>query len=158
MKLNLGCGKDKKIGYVNIDIQEGLEPDVIDNVQYLKKIDDGTVDEIYASHILEHFPHWQTRAILGTWRDKLKDGGKLVIRVPDIEIICKNILTAGTTNQIYNGIKDIYGGQDHSFNYHCMGFTYNLLFYILKACNFKEITIKKNQENNSAELIGYAQK
>lgn len=57
MKLNLGCGKDIRDGWVNIDYRKGpgvnLAIDLDDDMIRLPYAD-GTVTEIYAAHILEH--------------------------------------------------------------------------------------------------------
>jgi predicted SAM-dependent methyltransferase len=54
MKLNLGCGKDLKEGYVNIDIVD-YGGNVIHNLNsYPYPFEDNTFEEIYASHVLEH--------------------------------------------------------------------------------------------------------
>jgi len=158
MKLNLGCGNDKKAGFVNVDIQAELQADLIANVQYLDEIQDCSVSEIYASHILEHFPHWQTVPILQAWHQKLITGGKITIRVPDLKGICSDFVNAEKINDLKMLVRHIYGGQDHSFNYHCTGFTHNLLTLYLQHCSFKKISIISTKENNHQELVANAEK
>ncbi len=41
---------------------------------------DESVDEIYASHVLEHFPYNKTQEVLNDWVRVLKPGGR--IRIP----------------------------------------------------------------------------
>ena len=52
MKLNLGCGMNKKDGYVNIDLFGN--PDMKFDLEKPWPIDDDSVDEIRAIHVLEH--------------------------------------------------------------------------------------------------------
>ena len=47
MKLNLGCGKNELPGYDNRDIKAGQPC-------YPLPFADGTVEEVRASHVLEH--------------------------------------------------------------------------------------------------------
>ena len=54
-KLNIGCGLDKRPGYVNIDYSDNLNPDLVwDLEQTPWPFQDNSVDEIVACHVLEH--------------------------------------------------------------------------------------------------------
>jgi ubiquinone/menaquinone biosynthesis C-methylase UbiE len=75
-KINVGCGKDLRPGYINIDIHGG---DVRGDLNRLP-FKDGTVDEVYASHILEHMP--DLNRTMREIRRVLRRGGILVARVP----------------------------------------------------------------------------
>jgi predicted SAM-dependent methyltransferase len=77
IKLNLGAGDQVLDGYTSIDRKNGQ------NVYPLKGIEDGSVDDIYASHVLEHFSHRQVCDVVKHWVEKLKPGGRLRIAVPD---------------------------------------------------------------------------
>ena len=79
LRLNIGAGPWSLPGFENIDIQDGG----IDaaNLPYA----DGAVDEIYASHVLEHFDHTKTYEVMREWVRVLRPGGKLSISVPDIK-------------------------------------------------------------------------
>jgi SAM-dependent methyltransferase len=55
MKLNLGCGFNKKDGYVNVDKFETCAPDrVVDLEQTPWPFETSSVDEIQMIHVLEH--------------------------------------------------------------------------------------------------------
>jgi predicted SAM-dependent methyltransferase len=51
-KLNLGCGKDIKDGYVNLDIVD-YGGNKIHDINSFLILRDNYFDEIYASHVLE---------------------------------------------------------------------------------------------------------
>ena len=54
-KLNLGCGKVIKEGYINLDIVPMEGVNVIHNIENTPlPFKNNTFDEVYASHILEH--------------------------------------------------------------------------------------------------------
>lgn len=54
MKLNLGCGSDRREGYVNCDVEPRCSPDQVVNVEGVWPFEDGAVTEIMARHVLEH--------------------------------------------------------------------------------------------------------
>jgi SAM-dependent methyltransferase len=81
MKLNLGCGKRIKSGWVNCDIHPLPDVDVVMNVdEFPWPWEDGTVDEIFASHLFEHVAK-PVDFVLECWR-VLKPGGQLWIVCP----------------------------------------------------------------------------
>lgn len=81
-KLNLGCGPDHMDGWVNYDSAEEENPDVLGDVRELSMYADGSIDEIFASHILEHI---DVRVpVLEEWARVLRPGGRITIAVPDI--------------------------------------------------------------------------
>jgi len=79
IRLNLGAGDMPLEGYTNLDRKTGQE------VYPLADVGDGTVDEIRASHVLEHFSHQEAASVLRHWVDKLAPGGVLKIAVPDFQ-------------------------------------------------------------------------
>ncbi len=55
LKLNLGCGRRKLDGYVNIDKSPVFAPDVVLDLEALPwPFETGSVSEILAIHVLEH--------------------------------------------------------------------------------------------------------
>jgi len=80
-KLNLGCGENKKAGYVNVDWQEAVHPDVLHDLnQFPYPFSDGTSDLIEAFHVVEHLD--RPFAVVKELHRILKPGGVLQIRVP----------------------------------------------------------------------------
>jgi hypothetical protein len=55
MKLNLGCGHDKKKGWINVDNYEGCHPDIVHNLEkFPYPWEDNSIEEINMEHVLEH--------------------------------------------------------------------------------------------------------
>ncbi|GIU68440.1 MAG: hypothetical protein KatS3mg093_327 [Candidatus Parcubacteria bacterium] len=55
MKLNLGCGNDKREGYINIDSSKEVNPDKVWNLEKTPlPFKTNSIDEILAFHVLEH--------------------------------------------------------------------------------------------------------
>lgn len=80
-KLNLGCGKFKKDGYVNVDNFAEFKPDVMHDLDVFPyPFADNTFELIEADHVLEHL-----EKPLHTIRELhriSKNGGIIHIRVP----------------------------------------------------------------------------
>lgn len=82
MKLNLGCGRDIRAGWINIDSHDGRGVDLVvdlDRKPWLPWPDD-SVDEIHGSHVLEHL-HYPLPLMAELWR-VAKPGARAVFRVP----------------------------------------------------------------------------
>ena len=86
MKINVGAGKNPPEGYINIDRATGGEAYPLSQNGIV--FDTGVADEIRASHVLEHFSHTMTLAVLKEWIRVLKPGGLLKIAVPDFDHAC----------------------------------------------------------------------
>ncbi|MBI4855222.1 MAG: hypothetical protein HY818_00530 [Acetobacterium woodii] len=52
LKLHLGCGNIHIDGFINIDANYFPNVDMVDNVRHLRKIEERSVDLIYASNVL----------------------------------------------------------------------------------------------------------
>jgi len=83
MKLNLGCGVHKLEGYINIDISSKCKPDVVCDINKGLTFKNESIQEIKASHILEHIDDL-IFVMNECWR-VLKVGGILNIEVPNGE-------------------------------------------------------------------------
>ena len=81
IRLNLGADRTQIAGFLSVDFNESVTPDVLADVEHLP-FEDNSVDEIYASHVLEHLP-FESKA-LQEWLRVLKPGGMLTVAVPDI--------------------------------------------------------------------------
>lgn len=87
--IDLGCGPSKAFPHM-IGIDSGkdtelfgveMKPDVVcEDASNLDFIDDGTLDFVFSSHLLEHIDN--TLAALTEWWSKLKDGGHLCLYLP----------------------------------------------------------------------------
>jgi hypothetical protein len=79
IKLNLGCAKDIKDGYINIDTCPFNESVVKMDIRDLQ-FDNSSVDEIYAKDIIEHMPFEDSAKCIGKWCEILKSGGFIFIQ------------------------------------------------------------------------------
>lgn len=80
-KLNLGCGVNKKEGYINLDWNESSNPDVVYDLNKIPyPFNENAFDFIEASHVLEHLD--KPFDVMKELHRILKPNGKLIIKVP----------------------------------------------------------------------------
>ncbi len=80
-KLNLGCGEDHKVGYINVDWSQLARPDVVHDLNAAPyPFKDNSVDLIEAFHVLEHLD--KPFVIMKEFHRMLKVGGTLHVKVP----------------------------------------------------------------------------
>jgi hypothetical protein len=141
-RLHLGCGNIKIPSFCNVDVMRTCATDVIDDISSLSKFSNNSVCEIYACHVLEHFPHDQIVPILKRWFEVLIPGGIVRISVPDIDRIVKiyaaNQMHFDTPgNAPWIGL--IYGGQSTPYDYHKTGFNFCWLKYLMSSVGFEDL-------------------
>jgi SAM-dependent methyltransferase len=80
-KLNLGCGEFKKKGYINLDINKSVKPEVVHDLgKFPYPFKDEYFDLVEADHVLEH-----TEDPFKTMKEIhriMKHNATLIIRVP----------------------------------------------------------------------------
>ncbi len=136
IKLHLGCGNKKIHGFTNIDIRPEIEPDLIDDISTLKKIENNSVDLIYACHVLEHFSFEEVRKTLQRWNDILKPSGILRLSVPDMDAIFAHYFYWKELDLLKGYL---WGGQDYKENFHKSGWDFETLSYALNCAGFDNI-------------------
>lgn len=94
VRMNLGSGKDYKLGWLNVDILERAEPDVVLDLSKPLQLpldipsrtcgrvhlSSGQFETIYANNVLEHVP--DLTGLMTQCLDLLAEGGKFEIEVP----------------------------------------------------------------------------
>jgi ubiquinone/menaquinone biosynthesis C-methylase UbiE len=93
-KINIGCGELTKDGYVNIDLHPEEYPGkgILGADALHLPFKDESIDEIYMSHFLEHLTYLNVDLGMREWRRVLKIGGKIIIIVPDMDVIAQEWL------------------------------------------------------------------
>lgn len=100
MKINIGSNNMKIEGFLSLDHREADGVDIIDDAFTLKQFAENSVDEIIASHILEHASFDRTNLILKRWLKVLKPNGKIWIAVPNYELVYTKHLDDLKNNKI----------------------------------------------------------
>lgn len=81
-RINVGCGRKIKDGWVNLDRLDHGQEIVADVFEHFKNVPENTFDEILAEHFIEHFDPDQVIELLNLFYKALKKGGLLHIVVP----------------------------------------------------------------------------
>jgi hypothetical protein len=140
VKLHLGPGK-KRIPnqeWINIDVRDEASPDLIGDVSNLSAWEDGSVDEIYACHVLEHFTLLHTSTVLREWARVLKSQeGRLWLAVPNFRAIVELYALEGVHLERLLGL--LYGGQNYPANFHFTAWDFETLACQLRRCGYFNI-------------------
>jgi predicted SAM-dependent methyltransferase len=154
IKLHLGCYHKKIYGFINIDARGEVEPDIIDDALELKKIENETVDLVYASHLLEHFKREDSIKALKRWYEVLKPGGVLRLAVPDLEAAFGYYQKTKDLKILQNLI---YGSQKHPYDFHYNGWDLFTLTNDLKSVGFESIRRYDWRETEHFFIDDYSQ-
>lgn len=136
LAVNVGCGDDRRVGYVNIDLRADVA-DLVGDVGHLP-MRDGSVRELLAFDILEHVSAWRTPQLLGEWFRVLAPSGRLVLRVPNLEMLGRHLADPVLAESM---IQNIYGGHrfgpDGAWDAHHTGWTPCLAEEMLQRAGFE---------------------
>ena len=161
LKLHLGCGNQRHEGFVNIDCKKTPATDLICDIRDLACFENDSIDEIECYHVFEHFPvclhanvskdYGEKYAllimVLQEWRRTLKDGGKLVIEMPDLDKTMEAYLKADEADKerllipIYGSYRN---GDDTDI--HRWGANEYRLKDILEKAGFRDIKFPAAQD------------
>jgi SAM-dependent methyltransferase len=127
-KLNLGCGKDIRKGWINLDLVELPGVDVVHDLSVLPlPFADQSLDEVLCQDILEHVEYV---ALLRDIHRILRKGGKLFVRVP--HFTSKDAFSDPTHKKIFTSHTFRYFTEEHLrsyyFDFSFARFTARILF------------------------------
>lgn len=87
IKLNFGCSKWKLPGFINIDKDPSVKPDLLKEITLPLDWEDNSVDEIYCGHFIEHLFIDDAIEMIKECYRVLKPGGNVIFVVPDFQKI-----------------------------------------------------------------------
>lgn len=153
LRLNLGGGDVPKPGFITVDKKMGGSD------AYPLAYADESVDEIYASHILEHFPYGKRNAVLKDWYRVLKPGGRLRVSVPDA-LKCAKMLIDGVTELVapggekypFNYERILMGGQTDEYDHHGSMYSEDSLWEAFQAAGFTSLATWKSDLTDTSCL------
>lgn len=139
MKLNLGCGTDVRPGWVNIDSRPDVGADLVLDITRQLPFGDSSVKEVLAQDILEHLTTQQLHLVLAQISRVLRSGGRLHVRLPDVDaIISKFSADADTRNLFLYGDtmrSGVWGA--HKSGYSLKSFASLCLMHHFKLLNYR---------------------
>ena len=158
-RLNLGCGWDRRDGYLNVDLHAFHEPDLVADVTDLHMLPSGRYQHILAQDLLEHLPRTATAAALAEWNRLLAPGGVLTLRVPSlldlVELFQRDENLAPARQELM--IQCLFGTQAYTGDFHQTTFTRPLLEDQLRREGFEPRRVEVAHEwllDVDAEKVG----
>jgi predicted SAM-dependent methyltransferase len=144
-KLHIG-GMTRKEGWEVLNANPGPEVDHVRDASDMSCFADDTFDEIYASHVLEHFDYVNAlEKVIKEWKRILKPGGCAYISVPDMDTLCRLFLSNQLTmDQRYFVMKMIFGGHLDRYDYHMVGLNEDFLAYFFDQAGYVNIRRVEN--------------
>ena len=150
-RIHFGCGRVDAPGWINIDAHR------FDHVSYqstdihLTAFVEGSIEEIYLCHVLEHFSFKEVAELLGCYYSKLAKNGKLRISVPDFDSLMQIYLESSNSIEII--AESLMGGQDDQYNYHKSIFNESYLSELLVKAGFASPQIWQPQDFMEASQL-----
>ena len=139
MKLHIG-GKEKKEGWKILNIQKFEGVDFLGDISDLSQFEDNSIQEVYASHVIEHVPQKKVNETLkGVYRI-LSENGKFYISVPDMDVLCKIFIDSKAPPDVkFHIMRMMFGGQVDEFDFHDFGWNFEFMRDFLTKAGFKRI-------------------
>jgi predicted SAM-dependent methyltransferase len=140
IKLHIG-GQQPKAGWTILDVQPAAHVDHVGNCNDLSFLPDGSCDEIYASHVLEHLGYdGELQATIRQMYRVLKPRGRLRVSVPDLRTLCELFLDPTTPQHgQWHVMRLMFGGRTDPYDVHLCGLTFEFLQMLLTEAGFRLI-------------------
>lgn len=149
MRLDIGCGAAKKQGFHGVDLAPFPCVDTVCDVTKGLPFASGTVDEIYASHFMEHLGDQEVLPFLRECHRVLKPGGAMEILVPDLEYAARLFLETPEPDRWNWPFALIFGSQWHPGEFHKTGYSRWKIQWVLQAAGFEVASCESVSHNNS---------
>ena len=138
MKLHLGCGERYLEGFIHVDLAGYDHIDHEMPVDNLEIFSDNSVEEIYASHVIDYFDREEIKSVLKEWKRVLKENGVLRLAVPNFPELIKVYEISDDLSKI---LGPLYGKWkiDKKNIYHKTVYDEKSLTIILEQAGFRNI-------------------
>ncbi len=146
-KLNLGCGNNRLDGYINVDSDPSLKPDLVADVCSHYNFPDDSCDKILLLHCIEHIEERYHPTLLIELRRLLSKEGELVIAYPEFSKCAQNWLdNRHGKREFYKWT--IYGRQSSKGDFHVSLMHTPDFTRLLETVGFRDIVTRpENTEN-----------
>lgn len=140
LRLHIG-GREKHPDWRIVNVIAGEGVDYVRSCTDLSVFGNGTVAEIYASHVVEHLGY--QRDLLKALREfhrVLEPGGRLRVSVPDLQTLCELFLDPGLdANARFHVMRMMFGGQTDEADFHHVGLSEEFLAEFLRRAGFVSV-------------------
>jgi len=155
--LDLGCGQDKKEGYLGLDIHPWPCVDVVHDATTGLPFPDNHFDKVYSGMFFEHLGKFQVPPMLRECHRVLREGGELRIIVPDLDKVLADFLKAPLGDKYHFPLDTVFGGQAHEGEFHKTGFWPELCSTLFARAGLSYVKIREIRAyaQPSLEVTGY---
>lgn len=166
--LHVGCGNaaknrlpqyfsDASWREIRLDIDPSVQPDIVGSTTDLAMVASASMDAIWSSHNLEHLYAHEVPVALGEFKRVLKPDGFLLITLPDLRAIARQIAQDRLTEVLYESaagpitpLDVVFGHRDsvargNLFMTHRTGFTATTLGQVLLQAGFEEVRVHEGR-------------
>jgi len=165
VRLHLGCGNVNFSGYMNIDLPpsdhvvgSGSGAEIYADVRYLP-FHNGSVAEIQAHHIFEHFSRVAALKLLIHWYELLESGGSIVIATPNLPKAAKRANSRkASLDERMAALRHIFGSQEADWAYHLDGWARWKWELILPKLGFGSLRFREYSTNKMDHIVVKATK
>ena len=140
-RLHIG-GTSKVQGWEVLNANPAPYVDHLCNANDLSQFDNNTFEQIYASHVVEHFDYkGELLQTLVEWNRVLVPGGAVLISVPDLDILSALMLQKDkfSGNDRFAIMRMIFGGHVDKYDYHVVGLNQEFLGSFLRTAGYVNI-------------------
>jgi len=178
--LHVGCGPEDKSdikGFNNddwkeirLDIDEGVNPDIVGTLTDMKLVETGSVDAVYSAYNIDHIYAHEVPIALTEFYRVLKDDGFVVIKCPDLQSVCEAIVQDKLLDTLYvspigpiAAIDIMFGNRQeisegNEFMEKKVGFTYSVLDGSFFEAGFETRFGGRSQNAWELMLVAFKQK
>jgi predicted SAM-dependent methyltransferase len=133
-KINIGCGYDRRAGYLNVDMDPACNPDMLLTDNDFSNVPKRHFGHLAAIDVLEHVPRANTMHALLEWANILKAGGTMTLDTSSILGVAKLLQDRPSFADQHNLTTCLFGNQTHPGDFHYTGFTEaTLRTYVMSA-------------------------
>ncbi len=140
-RLHVG-GNAAAPGWEIMEVLPGPHVDHLGNANDLSRFSDASFDDIYASHVVEHFDYnGELLSALREWNRVLKPSGTLYVSVPDLDVLARLFSARNLLNPIerFHVMRMIFGGHTDAHDYHYVGLNQEFLYTYLSEAGFGDV-------------------
>ena len=117
VRIELGSGPHGEPGFFHVDAVKVGNVDHQADIRDLNWLTNGSVDEIYSAHAVEHISYTEIVEVLKEWNRVLKPSGIIRLKMPDLDFLCHAYVDGTHSTEevmiaLFGGFSDYPGGPD----------------------------------------------